>query len=60
MLIDPGNPCEEWTEQIRAKSLPEAQSRCEYIAETSETPTEVINVSQLSLTTDQNSEKWNI
>ena len=50
MLIDPENPCEEWTEQVRANSLPEAQARCEYIAETSGTPTEVINVSQLTKT----------
>ena len=50
MLINPENSCEEWTEQVRAKSLPESQARCEYIAETSGTPTEVINVSQLTKT----------
>lgn len=50
MLIDPENLYEEWSERIRAKSLSDAQARCEYIAETSGTLTEVINVSQLTKT----------
>jgi hypothetical protein len=45
-LIDPENPSEEWAEEIRAKSLEEAQSICQKMA--GESLTEVINVTQQS------------
>ena len=50
MLIDPENPCEEWTAQVKAKSLGEARAMCEYIANSSEVPTDLTNVSQLTKT----------
>jgi hypothetical protein len=50
MLQDPDQPFEEWTAVVTAKSLGEAQTFCERIADTSDTPAIVLNVSQLTKT----------
>ncbi|MEB3291904.1 MAG: hypothetical protein VKJ24_01970 [Synechococcales bacterium] len=46
MLIDPDNSFEEWTDNVRAKNLPEARQRSEQMAG-DRNLTEVINVTQL-------------
>lgn len=48
MLIDPEN-CEEWEQNIRARTLDEAQQICEEIAH-NHPLTEVINVTQVTKT----------
>jgi hypothetical protein len=52
MLIDPENPSEEWSNNVRAKTLPEARRKCERIAG-DRNLTEVIHVSQSSKTANK-------
>jgi hypothetical protein len=51
MLSDPESPGKDWTEVVTAKSLGEAQQQCELIASASDTPLELLNVTQLTKTT---------
>jgi hypothetical protein len=52
MLTGPENPFEEWADNVRAKTLPEAMLKCERIAG-DRNLTEVINVSQVSKTANK-------
>jgi hypothetical protein len=50
MLLDPENPGENWTEVVTAKTLGEAQMQCELIVEASDSPLELLKVTQLTKT----------
>lgn len=44
MLTDPENPYDEWSDEVRATSLEEAERLCQDLA--GDTLTEVLNVTQ--------------
>lgn len=58
MLIDPENPGQEWTEVVTAKNLGDAQMQCELMAEASDTPMALLNVTQLTKTSKTGTYKF--
>lgn len=49
MLQDPENPSTEWSEEVIASNLKEAEKQCQFIANAGEL-TEVLNVTQRTKT----------
>jgi hypothetical protein len=50
MLTDPENPYEEWSDEVWAETLEEARRKCEFLADSGRTLTEVTSVTQKTRT----------